>query len=150
LPELRAGERLRLIRSRLGLTTREVADLSRKIAATESNEEFALSHARLTQIENDGTAPSLYKLFTLAAVYGLSFTEIASLYLDLDAISTHQLSMRSENTRLANFDTYNNQSGQLSGPLRSWLQSRKDQLGFPHGGSLGGGADRHPPTTEFS
>jgi hypothetical protein len=45
-----AGESFKMLRSQLGLTTREVAELSRKVATTESNEEFALSHARLIQI----------------------------------------------------------------------------------------------------
>jgi transcriptional regulator with XRE-family HTH domain len=117
LPDLRAGERLRLIRSRLGLTTREVADLSRKIAAAQGNDEFSISHARLIQMENEDSPPSIYKLFTLAAVYGQSFTDLVSLFLDLDATCKYQFSMRPENTRLANFDTYS-ETKAVSFPVR--------------------------------
>ena len=102
----RAGERLRQLRTQLGLTTREVADLSRRIAQAESNEEFAVSHARLIQIENDESTPSVYKLFTLSTIYAQPFTEVVALYVNLESISKYQLTLRLENTRLANFDPY--------------------------------------------
>ena len=103
---MRAGERLRQFRARLGLTTRDVADLSRKIAGSESNDEFAVSHARLIQIENDESTPSIYKLFTLSAIYGRPFTDLISLYVDLEATTKYQMELRLENTHLASFDTY--------------------------------------------
>ena len=106
---LRAGERLRQIRTRLGLTTRDVAELSRKIAVDEANEEFSLSHARLIQIENDESTPSIYKLFTLSAIYGQPFTELVSLYVELDGANKYQFTMQLENTRLASFETYHEQ-----------------------------------------
>lgn len=102
----RAGERLRQLRTQLGLTTREVADLSRRIAQAESNEEFAVSHARLIQIENDESTPSVYKLFTLSTIYAQPFTEVVALYVNLESISKYQFTLRLENTRLANFDPY--------------------------------------------
>jgi hypothetical protein len=39
------------------LTTREVAELSQKIALAEENEEYAISHARMIQIENGEANP---------------------------------------------------------------------------------------------
>ena len=117
LPDLRAGERLRQLRTQLGLTTREVADLSRKIAEAEGNEEFAVSHARLIQVENDESTPSVYKLFTLSAVYARPFTELVSLYLDLEATTKYQFNIRLEDTRLASFDTYSDQRP-ISFPVR--------------------------------
>lgn len=113
----RAGERLRELRARLGLTTREVADLSRKIALAESNEEFSVSHARLIQIENDESTPSIYKLFTLSAIYGQPFTSLVSLYLDLEATTKYQFTMEIDNTRLASFDTANEERA-MSFPVR--------------------------------
>ena len=103
---VRAGERLRQLRSRLGLTTREVAELSRKIALAQGNEEFSVSHARLIQIENDESTPSIYKLFTLSAVYGQAFTELVSFYVDLDGIANYQLHAEVAKTRLASLETY--------------------------------------------
>lgn len=102
---------------RLGLTTREVADLSRKIAVSESTEEFAISHARLIQIENDESTPSVYKLFTLSAIYGQPFTEVVALYVDLEGINKYQFTMQLENTRLASFDAYSEERA-VSFPVR--------------------------------
>jgi transcriptional regulator with XRE-family HTH domain len=103
---IRAGERLKQLRSQMGLTTREVADLSRKIAAGEANEEYAVSHARLIQIENDESTPSIYKLFTLSAIYGLSFTDLVSFYLDFGHLAGYRLNVPVACTREVAFDSH--------------------------------------------
>jgi transcriptional regulator with XRE-family HTH domain len=77
---MQSGDRLREIRSRLGLTTRAVAQLSERIAEGERNPEFLISSPWLTQLENKTAFPSIYKLFTLAAIYGLSYPNILNLY----------------------------------------------------------------------
>jgi transcriptional regulator with XRE-family HTH domain len=115
--EERAGERLKQIRARLGLTTRDVAELSRTIAVDRTNEEFSISHARLIQIENGESTPSIYKLFTLSAVYGQPFTNLVSLYVDLEAASKYQFTMQMENTHLASFETYGEERA-VSFPIR--------------------------------
>ena len=117
MPPVRAGERLRQIRTRLGLTTRDVAELSRKIAVEEANEEFSVSHARLIQIENDESTPSIYKLFTLSAIYGQPFPELVSLYVELEAAAKYQFNLRLETTRLASFDAYHEERS-VSFPVR--------------------------------
>lgn len=63
---------------RLQLGFRDVEELSSKIAARERDDRFYLSAARLAQIENDNETPSHFKMFTLSAIYGLSFYEILS------------------------------------------------------------------------
>jgi transcriptional regulator with XRE-family HTH domain len=103
---VRAGERLKQLRLQLGLTAREVAELSRKIAVAEANEEFAVSHARLIQIENDESTPSIYKLFALSAIYGRSFTGLVSLYLDLANLAHHTLSIEIPATRPVDLEAY--------------------------------------------
>ena len=45
------NELLKDLRARLGITTRDVAELSQKIAETQGNAEFQISNAWLTQIE---------------------------------------------------------------------------------------------------
>jgi transcriptional regulator with XRE-family HTH domain len=84
------GERLKHVRSQLGITTREVAVLSRLVADAESNNEFLVSGPWLTQIENEKTSlPSIYKLFTLATIYGLSYSSLLALYgVDINKIQT--------------------------------------------------------------
>jgi transcriptional regulator with XRE-family HTH domain len=84
------GERLKYVRTQLGMTTREVALFSRIVAEAEKNNEFLVSGPWLTQIENERNAlPSIYKLFTLACLYGLSYLTLLLLYgVDLKKINT--------------------------------------------------------------
>jgi transcriptional regulator with XRE-family HTH domain len=114
---VRAGERLKQLRSQLGLTTREIAELSRKIASAEGNEEFAVSHARLIQIENDESTPSIYKLYTLSVIYGRAFTELVSLYLDLENIAKHHLDLPLTATRAVTLEAYDD-NRTLTFPVR--------------------------------
>jgi len=75
------GTRLKEVRTRLGISTRELADFSKTIADAEGNNEFLVSGPWLTQIENEEAAlPSIYKLFTLASIYGLTYSEVLALY----------------------------------------------------------------------
>ena len=75
-----AGRSLKRLRERLCLTTREVEKASQAIADLENNLEFFISNARLTQIENDGSMPSIYKMYTLATIYRLSMEEVLRRY----------------------------------------------------------------------
>jgi transcriptional regulator with XRE-family HTH domain len=104
LAKVRAGERLKQMRLQLGLTTRQVAEYSRRIAEKEANDEFSLSHARLIQIENDESTPSVYKLFTLSAVYGRTVTDLISSYLDVENAPRFHLEMGLLKTHVASFD----------------------------------------------
>jgi transcriptional regulator with XRE-family HTH domain len=79
-PSIGAGERLKALRTRLGLTTRDVEQKSQQIAAEKRNQEYCLSHAWLTDIENGEFTPSIYKLYSLSAVYHRSFTEMLSFF----------------------------------------------------------------------
>ena len=75
------GERLKYVRTQLGITTRDVAVFSRLVAEAESNNEFLVSGPWLTQIENERSSlPSIYKLFTLASIYGLNYSSLLALY----------------------------------------------------------------------
>jgi len=54
------NEQLKELRLRLGITTRDVAELSQKIASSEHNSEYQISNAWLTQIENSDSVPSIF------------------------------------------------------------------------------------------
>ena len=95
-----AGERLRRLRVRLGITTREVEYISRKIADEEGEQEFVVSHARLVQIETGESTPSLYKLYTLSSIYGVNITELLSYYVELERINHHHIKANLQNTHL--------------------------------------------------
>ena len=101
------NEVLKDLRSRLGITTRDVAELSEKIAESEGNPEFQISNAWLTQIENSDSVPSIFKLYSLSAIYRLKFTELLRLYgLDLQKLGLHQLAAPLPHTHLATLDVY--------------------------------------------
>jgi transcriptional regulator with XRE-family HTH domain len=102
---LRPSQRLKDLRSRLGITTREVADLSQKIAEREGNPEFTISNAWLTQIENSDSVPSIFKLYSLSAIYRIKFTELLSLFgVELDHLHEHQLASPLDNTHLTTLE----------------------------------------------
>src|ERR1700674_1789687 len=76
----KAGDCLRLLRNRLGLTTRKVAEVSREVPAKQGNSEYAISHARRVQIEKQASIPSVYKLFSLSSIYGVTLDELMATY----------------------------------------------------------------------
>ena len=80
LTEVTAGQYLKEVRERLQMGLREVQDASAAIATEEQNENFYLSAARLTQIENEQSHPSVFKLFSLCAVYGLDLHDLLRKY----------------------------------------------------------------------
>lgn len=103
---MHAGEQLKNLRNRLGITTREVEEFSRKIAQDEGNEDFQLSNAWLTQIENTDSVPSIHKLFSLSIIYRTSFNELLYLFgVDPTKIFQYQFSMPLEKTHLVKLET---------------------------------------------
>ena len=101
------GSRLKEVRSRLGITTREVALFSKAIAEAEGNDQFLISGPWLTQIENEKEAlPSIYKLFTLASIYGLSYPQLLALYgVDTKKVKKYHAEMPIAKTHLAEYDS---------------------------------------------
>ena len=75
-----AGQKLKRIREQLGLKYRDVEEASSRIAAAHQNDEFLVSLSRLADIENKGTLPSIYKLYSLCAVYRRELSEVLSWY----------------------------------------------------------------------
>ena len=115
---MRAGEQLKEVRNRLGITTREVEDYSRKIAEAENNEEYYVSNAWLTQIENKISIPSIYKLYSLSVIYRVKFTDLLLFYgVDLDKIVRYQMLIPLSRTHLANVEVYDNERS-VSFPVR--------------------------------
>jgi transcriptional regulator with XRE-family HTH domain len=76
----RPGERLKRVREKLGLTYRDVEQASRQIAARRGSEEFIVALSRLADIENKGTAPTIYRIYTLCAIYRLDYEELLRWY----------------------------------------------------------------------
>lgn len=98
---MRAGEQLKDLRNSLGITTRDVEEYSRKIAEIEGNEDFCISNAWLTQIENKEVTPSLHKLFSLSVIYRANYSDLLALFgVRLGEIAKYQFSLPLEKTHL--------------------------------------------------
>src|SRR2546421_12849312 len=75
-----AGEKLKRVRDRLNLTIRDVEEASRKIAGRHRNDEFVVGLSRLSEIENKGTVPTVYRLYSLCSIYRLDLLEVLEWY----------------------------------------------------------------------
>lgn len=77
---INAGSALRVMREKLGLTMRDVEAASEKLARKRANEEYIVPISRLSDVETKGVTPSIYRLYSLAAIYRVSLREMVHLY----------------------------------------------------------------------
>jgi transcriptional regulator with XRE-family HTH domain len=85
--ELTGGQKLRALREALGYTMRDVETGSLQVSRRLGNDEFAIPPSRLSDIETKGVVPSIFRLYTLAAIYRCGYHELLSWYgVDLNAI----------------------------------------------------------------
>lgn len=85
-----AGLRLKGIREQLGISTTQVEAISGRLAAQENNGDFRISTARLSQIENEGSVPSIFKLYSLSIIYRVRFSDLLRDFgLDLSKVPAH-------------------------------------------------------------
>lgn len=75
-----AGQKLKQVRERLGFTYREVEEASQRIAKVRGSDEFIVALSRLADIENQGVVPSIFKLYSLCAIYRIDITEVMEWY----------------------------------------------------------------------
>ena len=75
-----AGQKLKRMRERLRLKYREVEEYSTRIAQVRGSDEYVVALSRLADIENKGTLPSVYRLYSLCAIYKLDLSEVLSWY----------------------------------------------------------------------
>src|SRR5260370_38843884 len=76
----RPGEKLKHVRERLKLTYRDVEKASQRVAARRTSDEFAIALSRLADIENKGTVPTIFRLYSLCAIYRLNLEEVLGWY----------------------------------------------------------------------
>ena len=74
------GQKLKRVRERLGLRYRDVEEFSQRIADRWKNNEFTLALSRLADIENKGVVPTIYRLYSLCAIYRLDMGEVLKWY----------------------------------------------------------------------
>jgi len=89
------GQKLRALRETLGYTMRDVETGSLQISRRLGNDEFAIPPSRLSDIETKEVVPSIFRLYTLAAIYRCDYRELLSWYgVDLNSIHADLFSAR--------------------------------------------------------
>lgn len=84
-----AGQKLKRRREELNLRYRDVEEASQRIAERRRNDEYAIALSRLADIENKGTVPSIYRIYSLSAIYRLDFLEVVEWYgIDLTTLAS--------------------------------------------------------------
>ena len=110
-----AGRKLKRARERLKLRFRDVEEASGQIAARHGNDEFIVALSRLADIENKGTMPSIYRLYSLCAIYRLDVAEVLSWYgIALSDLPADGALIEHERTSLAGFHP---EEGDLQVPI---------------------------------
>lgn len=128
-PTPTAGEKLRQLRMRLGLTTREVEGRSLQIADERHNREYYLSHAWVTDIENGKFTPSIYKIYSLGAIYGVSYTEVLSCFgLPIHELGRYRVSLGVPRTHLFSGHEFENDLVSLPIQFKPEFQLEKTNL----------------------
>jgi len=86
-----AGKRLKAARERLGLSTREVAHISREIALRKNAPDYFISRTWLGDVEAGKFKPNIYRLKSLSLIYRLGLDEILSFFgIDIRAAGSEQ------------------------------------------------------------
>lgn len=75
-----AGQKLKKRRDELNLRYRDVEEASQQIASRRGSDEFVIALSRLADIENKGTVPSIYRLYSLCAIYRLDILDVLAWY----------------------------------------------------------------------
>jgi len=98
------GQKLKRARERLKMTYRDVERDSQAVAALRSNDEFAIALSRLADIENKGTVPTIYRLYSLSAIYRLDFGELLGWYgIPLEMLASDALNVPHDQTHAIGF-----------------------------------------------
>jgi transcriptional regulator with XRE-family HTH domain len=104
---LHAGEKLKELRTRLGVSMRDVEQYSRQIAEAEGNSKYFVSSAWLSEIESTGAIPSVHKLYSMTVVCRISFFELLAIFgISLEKISRYRSEMPLSNTHFASLEVY--------------------------------------------
>lgn len=111
-----AGLKLKRVRERLNLRYRDVEEASLQIAGKHNNSEFAIALSRLADIENKGTVPTIFRLYSLCAIYRLEIFEVLEWYgINVADMPADAAGIHLERTHLIGFNA--NGHGEIQVPL---------------------------------
>ncbi len=148
-----AGQKLKRARERLNLRYRDVEDASNQIAARHNNDEFVIALSRLSDIENKGTVPTIYRLYSLCTIYRLDINEVLDWY-GVNVSDSRGRRCGHPNAAHAPDRFSANGFGDTQMPLcaRSWNRFAADHFPEPHDSTLGqtsAGAAQHSGRQEL-
>lgn len=116
-----ASQRLKRARERLSLKYRDVEEFSQRIADRYKNNEFSISISRLSDFENRGAVPNIFKLYSLCAIYRLEMSEVMRWFgVDPSQLPADAAGIASERTHLIGFGREGmsrSMSGEIQVPL---------------------------------
>jgi transcriptional regulator with XRE-family HTH domain len=99
------GQKIKKIREKLLLKYRDVAEASQIIAHRYGNAEFAIGLSRLADIENKGTVPSIYRMYSLGAIYGMEMNRLLAIFgVPVEKMPADSLRLSFPRTRQALFN----------------------------------------------
>lgn len=74
------SNKLKALRNKCDLTVRDVEQASHRIADAKGNKNYCISNSWLAQLENGVSAPNIWTIFSLCAIYRVSFRDLLRLY----------------------------------------------------------------------
>ncbi|MBI3476243.1 MAG: helix-turn-helix transcriptional regulator [Acidobacteria bacterium] len=96
---------MRQIRDQLGLTMRDVESASARISALHGSEEYLIPPSRLSDIETKGVVPSVFRFYSLAAIYRRPIRDLLLIYgIDLSTVTNDWSSSRPANSHISGFE----------------------------------------------
>jgi transcriptional regulator with XRE-family HTH domain len=85
-----ASNKLKALRNKCNVTVREVEQASRRIADAKGDKNYCISNSWLAQLENGISAPNLWAIFSLCAIYRVTIREFLLVYnIDIDEIEKY-------------------------------------------------------------
>ena len=89
---MRASNNLKALRNKCKLTVRDVEQASHRIAEAKGDKNYCISNSWLAQLENGISAPKIWTIFSLSAIYRVSFQYLLRLYdVDVNEIEKYTL-----------------------------------------------------------
>ncbi len=111
-----AGQKLKRARERLNLRFRDVEEASITIATRHKNDEYVIALSRLSDIENKGTVPTIYRLYSLCTIYRLKMEDVLEWYgIKLSELPADAVHINISRTHMIAFEP--NGNGEVQIPL---------------------------------
>jgi transcriptional regulator with XRE-family HTH domain len=85
-----ASNKLKALRNKCNVTVRDVEQASRRIAEAKGDKNYCVSNSWLAQLENGISAPNIWTVFSLCAIYSVTIREFLQLYnVNIDEIEKY-------------------------------------------------------------